>query len=167
MQLGPKTRLFSNIAGFQISWLACVIGGSLPALPVVGLFALWHSKMSWDKEWRVIALFCIVGVCMDSVFTLLGFLSFEASGFPYIPIWLTLLWLAFAMTLLHSMSFVLERVWLSCLLAAIAAPFSYFTGEKLGALTVAENGYLCISIGWLLLLGSTSLLVNRYGLITK
>lgn len=167
MQLGPKTQFISNLCGYQISWFACVLGGNLPAIPIVGLFVLWHSRMSRQFEWRFIGLFWLVGVSYDSLQSALGILSFEQdSGFPIAP-WLALLWLAFAMTLLHSLQSILRSIWLSVGLAAIAAPLSYLAGAKLGVISVSEYGYISISAGWAVILGLTSLLANRYGLVTK
>lgn len=156
MQLGPKLRFVSNLFGYQISWAACVLGGTLPAIPVVGLFALWHSRMSRHREWIFIAMFALIGVTFDSVQSLLGVLTFDEEIFLPVPIWLVLLWCAFAMTLLHSMLTIIKSIWLSILLAGIAAPLSYFAGERLGVLSVSPYGYYSISIGWMIILGGTS-----------
>ena len=167
MKLGPKLQFFSNLCGYQISWFACVLGGTLPAISVVGLFVLWHSRMAREFEWRFVGLFWLLGVSLDSLQTTLGIISFDQThGFPIAP-WLALLWLAFAMTLLHSMQVVLRSFWLSIALAAIAAPLSYFAGERLGVLSISENGYISIGVCWSILLGMTSIVANRYGLITK
>lgn len=167
MKLGPKVQFFSNLCGYQISWFACVLGGNITAIPIVGLFVLWHSRMAREFEWRFVGLFWLIGVVLDSLQTYFGVITFDQShGFPIAP-WLALLWLAFAMTLLHSLQVVLRSFWLSIVLAAIAAPLSYFAGERLGVISISDYGYFSIGFGWATLLGITSLVANRYGLVTK
>ncbi len=148
----------ANIIGFQLSWLACVIGGSVWGAVTVALFLLWHLRCLLPGEWRLMTVLTGVGVLMDTLLYHLGVLQFPGYEGGLIPIWLMLLWLAFTATLLHSLQVMFVRPWLIGLVAAVSAPLSYYAGSRLGAVDLSEYGVWIIGLSWGLLMLCAALL---------
>ncbi len=131
-----------NIVAFQAVWFASVIGaarglpwlGAVPLLP----FAAWQLAVSDDPAYdrRAIALLCIAGVLIDSVYPLVGMLSY-ASAWPsgtLAPIWLVLMWVNLALTLNHSLAWLRGRPVLAALFGGSGGALSYYAGFRLGAM---------------------------------
>ncbi len=137
-----------NAVAFQLCWFACVLGGSLWALPAVLAFMIWHRKVATKEEWLFISVLSLSGIALDTLWYQLGVFSFDNYTMPVIPAWLALLWLAFSATLLHSLHTIFLRVWLIVPLAAISAPVSYYAGQKFGALTLGPDALWIISASW-------------------
>ena len=160
--LSPKNlNTLANILGFQLSWLACVVGGSVWGLVTVAAFLLWHQRCLLPGEWRLMGALTGVGVLMDTLLYHLGVLQFPGYEGGLIPIWLMLLWLAFTATLLHSLQVMFVRPWLIGLVAAVSAPLSYYAGSRLGAVDLSEYGVWIIGLSWGLLMLCAAL-VYRY-----
>ncbi|QQD20789.1 DUF2878 family protein [Venatoribacter cucullus] len=79
---------------------------------------------------------------------------FAGHSAALIPLWLMLLWLAFACTLRHSLDWLLRKPWLAVLLGLTAAPWSYYAGDLLGAVDAAPVALIMIGIGWAMLMFS-------------
>ncbi|RDV26107.1 DUF2878 domain-containing protein [Alteromonas aestuariivivens] len=80
--------------------------------------------------------FCVAftGVSIDIVLALTGVFEFAGhDGMLPVPLWLVTLWIAFALTLRHSMRYLRSRWFLSAGLAAISGPASYYAGLRIGA----------------------------------
>lgn len=150
-----------NILGFQLSWLACVVGGSVWGSITVAVFLLWHQRCLLPGEWRLMSALTGVGVLMDTLLYHQGVLGFPGHDGVLIPVWLMLLWLAFSATLLHSLQVMFVRPWLIGLMSAVAAPVSYYAGSQLGAVTFSEYGLWIIGLSWGVLM-LCSALVFRY-----
>lgn len=145
-----------NAVGFQLCWFACVLGGSLWALPAVLAFMIWHRQVATKAEWLFISILSLCGIALDTLWYQLGIFSFDSYTMPIIPVWLALLWLAFSATLFHSLQIVFSKVWLIVPLAAISAPISYYAGERFGAIILGPDALWIISVSWggLMLLAS-------------
>lgn len=155
IKVPEKLRVPLNFVGYQASWFACVIGENTWAIPVVAVFLLWHTQVARQGEWALIGLVALGGILLDNLWFNLGFTaypaslnSFPADAYPFIPLWLVLLWVAFSATLLHAMHYFFKRPLLISSIAAFAAPLSYFAGTKLDALTMTQTGYITLGLGW-------------------
>lgn len=149
-------HLVINAIGFQCCWTACVIGGSAWAAVVVPLFFIWHWRQRKANEVTLILVVTLLGTMHDSTLLNLGLFGFpEHSGF-IIPLWLILLWAAFAATVLHSMAWLLEKTWLAALLGAIAAPWSYYAGSLLKSIELTSPALISVALAWATLLASIS-----------
>jgi hypothetical protein len=137
-----------NAAAFQACWFACVIGGSLWALPAVILFMVWHQRVADKREWILISVLTLCGIAIDTLWYQIGLIQFPNYSMPVVPVWLALLWLAFSATLMHSLAVFFSRPWLITPVAAIAAPVSYFAGERFGSITLADNSLWVIAASW-------------------
>ncbi len=141
-----------QVAGFQLLWLSCVLGGNrwlwLPLLLIAGHLYLHRSQ--WRQE-LAIAPLAVVGLAVDVGLTAAGIYQFD-----HTPFWLLALWLGFVYTLDASM------VWLRKLPLAALAGFgvvggtsSYLAGERLGAVVIATpllHSVAIIALCWAVLL---------------
>ena len=133
--LGLSYPKWLNFLLFQAIWFAAILGReSLEWLVVALLVAHVMLVADLAKELRVVLPCAALGVAVDAVLTLSGVLIFDpAPAILPIPFWLVGIWLAFAGTFLHSMSYLLARPVIAIPAAAIAAPISYLAGMGLGA----------------------------------
>lgn len=148
-------RLILNAGMFEVVWFICVWGGDLAAAAAVAAMLTVHFWLvAQPGEWRFIAAVAAVGIVIDSLFFGLGVLQ-RADQQPFMPLWLMILWLAFATTLKHCFSKLSRFPWLAALLGAIAGPLSYFGGGLLnGGVTFAEPLWLsfgALAVCWAIL----------------
>lgn len=134
-----------NIVALKLTWLAAVIGASkgmvLPSLVAVACFALWQLTQNrrHENDFLFICIAFVIGFILDSAWQAFGLIDY-ASGFSFIaPIWILCLWIAFAMTFNHSLSWLKTRPILAVLFGMIGAPVSYYAGHKLGALNYPNS----------------------------
>ncbi|WP_419811744.1 DUF2878 domain-containing protein [Bacterioplanoides sp.] len=146
-----------NVVLFQLCWLACVVGGNQWALAALLLLVVIHA--SWIvgqdqllSEVRLVLPLISLGILFDTILMQIEWLIFPHDSGVTIPFWLMALWLAFASTVRHSMSGILKKPWVAVLFGALGAPWSYYLGDQLGAVTVTTNALIAISLFWGLLL---------------
>jgi hypothetical protein len=157
MVSSKKMALLLNIIGFQLCWIACVIGGNLWASLCVSLFMFWHwCQLKTGELWLIITI-TLVGTLFDSLLLNLDLLTFPSYEGPLIPLWLILLWTAFSATLYHSMAWLLKKPLLAATLGAVAAPWSYYAGSLFDAVQLTSPALLLIASAWALLLGAVAL----------
>ncbi len=157
MVSSKKMALLLNIIGFQLCWIACVIGGNLWASLCVSLFMFWHWwQLKTGELWLIITI-TLGGTLFDSLLLNLDLLTFPSYEGPLIPLWLILLWTAFSATLYHSMAWLLKKPLLAAALGAVAAPWSYYAGSLFDAVQLTSPALLLIASAWALLLGAVAL----------
>jgi hypothetical protein len=125
--------ILANAVSFQLVWLATVAGaakglwwaGPLAAL----LFAAWQVPLSAQPRADLKLMLCAAaaGFVVDSALVLTGLLRFETAlpwaGFA--PVWIVSLWVAFALTLNHSLAGLKHRPLLAVGLGLIGGPLAY------------------------------------------
>ena len=145
-----------NLGLFQAGWLVCVLGGNLYA----GVFTLaalaLHHWLVLDnpREWRAIGAIVIVGCLWDIVMAQSGVIVYGGGMLAGIPPWLVCLWLLFATTFSHSLSWLRAYPWLAALLAAVFGPASYWFGSQLADAALREPLLVSLAVmaaGWALL----------------
>ncbi|NJO36321.1 MAG: DUF2878 domain-containing protein [Rhizobiales bacterium] len=141
-----------NFILFQSLWFAAILGREQLEWLVVLLLAL-HIILAADlkDELRVVLLCAAVGVAADTMLTLAGVFIFDpAPSILPVPFWLIGIWLGFAGTFRHSMSYLLAKPMIAIPAAAVAAPLSYLAGMKLGAVSFGlDIGTTAVVIGLL------------------
>lgn len=137
-----KTLL--NLAGFQLGWLACVLGGNLMGVTTVALVLTAHLRwLARPGEWHWLIGFATLGLIIDGGLSLAGGFAFPAHETliapPYIniPVWLWLLWPLFASLLHHSLGWLWRLPWLAAAGGAIGASLSYLAGARLAGISLA------------------------------
>jgi hypothetical protein len=69
------------------------------------------------------------------------------------PFWMTPIWIALALTLQSSMSWLSGRYLLAGVLGAISGPFAYWAGVRMGAGVFSDlvTAMICLSVIWLII----------------
>ena len=143
----------ANVIWFQACWFACVLLGNKAAMVVLGIVIIAYLMIQplRNEIWLVMAI-CALGFLTDSVLIAAGILQKTPVGlFP--PLWLTVLWLAFATTLNHSLKPLMNRRALFLMLALLGGPLCYQLGVRLSDIEFGLSPLLSLSviaIVWLL-----------------
>ncbi|HYM35158.1 MAG TPA: DUF2878 domain-containing protein [Steroidobacteraceae bacterium] len=159
-----------NIVLMQLNWFACVLGAA-KQMPWLGVgvsiaVASWHL-LRCAQPWREIQLMLaavILGFALDSALTTAGVISFTAgtliTGFT--TPWMLGLWLGFATTLNSSLRWLMSRPAIAVLFGAIGGPLAYWSGAKLGAITLTNtiSSVIFISLEWALGMAALVLVVR-------
>ncbi len=127
----------ANAVGYQLVWLvsvSCAARGMPHAGPlasiafVLSMFAFGGGSRA---DLRLIPLVLLIGLFADSAWILLGWIDFNAPwpSSRFAPEWILGIWLAFAMTLNHSLAFLKHRLALAALLGAIGGPLAYWSAS--------------------------------------
>ena len=135
-----------NLVAFNLIWLGCVIGREQywwAFAPVVfGYLALLVQRRIL-RLGKFLMLFGL-GVGIDSLLTVLGVFQFGPTIF-LIPLWLVLLWAAFTTTLFLSLEVVGRSKWFAAICGALAFPFNYAVGGRLGAVSFGMTDSLTLA----------------------
>lgn len=124
-----------NIVLYQVLWFGCVFFQNkflIPALFLIALhFLLCQQRL---KELTVVLGCSAIGILVDSLLTSAGFYEFSQPPlWPLVPMWLAILWVGFAGTLRHGLSYFMERPYLALAAAALGAPLTYHAASRFGA----------------------------------
>lgn len=148
-----------NYLGFQAAWFSIVLsaaagrsefGIALALLLVVLQLAV---LVQIKRELCFVFLVAVIGSLLDGLVMYLGAFSFPVASpslWPY-PLWMSALWLSFAMTLNHSMLWLKSRYLVAALLGAICGPLCYIAAQSFGAINLLEPlqfSLTAISLCW-------------------
>lgn len=147
-----------NYIGFQVGWLACVMGAGrdlfwLGPLAVAALCAA-HLYFSADpkREARRLAAVGLFGLILESAAQGAGLYAYRGAPAAWLaPAWIVALWILLAATFDASLGWLERRPWLCAVLGAAASPFSFTAGVRLGAaeLTVpAPLSFIVLAALW-------------------
>jgi hypothetical protein len=166
-------RFWANLVGYQLVWFAIVISvsrgqpwwGMASALVFVTLQLL--ASANRPAEVRVLAAAFACGFLMDGVLAGTGWLHYSSPllSLPA-PVWILALWLAFAMTLNHSMVFLRGKPVLAALLGGIGGPLAYLGAARgfsaLVFVSPAWRAIALLAIGWAMALAVLAVLTQRW-----
>jgi hypothetical protein len=147
----------ANFVGFQLLWFSLIVFGNQALylfLILIGLHLYFLKRPL--KELTLILIVASLGALADSVLAIFGVFIFTpiAHILP-IPLWLLALWVAFAATLNHSLSYLQQRPFIAAVVGAIGGPMSYFAGTQLGGIRFGlDSGvtWFILASLWLVLL---------------
>jgi len=171
------THPLVNFLAFQLGWFAACLGAA-QGWPIFGPIysCLWLSLHlrslgnAWGLELRLLLLAALLGYFADSLLVVCGLLAFPEQamlGAPS-PVWMVVLWVNLAATLRHCLKWLrgMPPI-IAAVLGAVAGPFSYFAGAKLGAVVLTQPplSLAAIAMEWALatpaLIGLTLWLESR------
>jgi Protein of unknown function (DUF2878) len=157
---------WANLIGYQIVWFSAIIGAGRglwwPGVIAAAVFILLHlafarqSAAQRSIDVRLLAIAVLIGTLLDGTVAASGFARYAASGVTLLPdgapLWILAMWASFALTLRHSMTFLLGRPAVSLLFGALGGPIAYL-GAARGwqAIAFAEPRWmalLTLAIGW-------------------
>lgn len=169
-----------NAVLFQIVWFVCLLAGNVWALVATVVYLFLHDRyfMQTRKEWRLIAVFLLLGVMIDGSLFHIGVFSAEtpevssvtsfSSAFP--PIWLLCLWVSVATLFAHSLAFLRSRYALAAMMGMVGPTLSYFAGANLSGITLATpiaSTLLVVALIWSLVLPFGFYLAEKWSLFEE
>lgn len=148
-----------NAGLFQIVWFACVLGGAKgllwPAIVSFAVLAIWQlpAKRRHSSDLKLLVAAIVLGLIFDSLWVQLGFLNYvEQRPLSMLaPAWIIILWMGFALTINHSLTWMNSHPLLPLFLGAVCGPTSYLAGMKLGAVEYQADMVLisaCLAVSW-------------------
>lgn len=166
------SRPLVNLIAFQCCWLASVLGAAAGKPWLGPLFAaVWlplHIRAAGPfmaVESKLIFAAGVLGYLLDSLVVLAGGMAFPAHAELGAPttLWMVTLWLSFAATLRHVLGWIRGRYVLAAVLGAVAGPFAYWSGAKLGAVVLTDGVSSLVMVGleWLVAMPLLLVLVAR------
>ena len=129
-----------NAAGYQAVWIVAVLAAARGA-PHWGVLAAagfvlvqWAFSAARRADALLAAAALLTGVLLDGALAASGWMRYAAAQ-PALgaPAWILAIWVAFALTLGHSLRFLQRRPRAAALLGAIGGPLAYVGAGELGA----------------------------------
>lgn len=171
-------RFWANLAGYQLVWFAIVISaargqpwwGIASALLFVTLQLHFSSTRIPDVRALVVTLIC--GFLLDGALAATGWLQYASPllSLPA-PVWILALWMAFAMTLNHSMAFLRGKPAMAALLGFVGGPLAYLSAARgfdaVIFATPAWRAVALLAIGWAITLATLAILTKRWTTANK
>ena len=149
-----------NMILFQLCWFAFVAGAGRglywAGFPLLLVFALWQLRVSpWPRaDLALLAIAALLGFSLDSAWVRAGLVEFPpaAGWYGWAPPWIVGLWMAFALTLNHSLAFLKRRPLPAVVLGAVGGPLAYWVAANAwnAAVLVApqSRALLALALGW-------------------
>lgn len=136
-----------NLLLYKIGWTTGVLSASAghPGVGMAIILALITAHCLLVPEWRgelVLILQCgALGLVVDSVQTATGILTFPPEQSPgwIAPAWIVAMWMQMGTTLRFCLRFLQGRYLMAAALGAVGGPFSFFAGERMGAVVLHSN----------------------------
>lgn len=129
-----RQGLVVNGIAFQLIWVVAIVTQQFRFIAPLMLVWFWLNPPT-AKQVRVVMTLAAVGMVVDQLLLTLGWFEFGPLQ-TTLPVWLALLWLAFArFMLLFQQQVQLSTHWLALLCVAGGAS-SYFAGARFGAVTI-------------------------------
>lgn len=154
-------RFWINLVGYQLVWFVAVtaVARGAPWLAVAAplLFAgtQWIASAQRLNDARLVACALLLGIAVDGLLAASAWLTY-ASPTPALaaPLWILSIWIAFAMTINHSLTALRARPALAAALGAIGGPLAY-GGAARGFDAVrfappAWHAMAALAVGWAL-----------------
>lgn len=130
-------RFWGNLVGYQLVWFCAVIGAgrglAWPGVVAALMFAAWQLAISTRRgvDLRLIAAAVPLGLLVDGGLGASGLATYAAAwpSAALAPAWILAMWIAFALTLEHSLRFLQGRWWLAAGVGALGGPLAYASAQ--------------------------------------
>ena len=144
-----------NFVLFQVIWFVFIFSAadessSLLIMGVTLLLLQFLKNKQFKADGLLILIAIIIGIIHDSSLSYFNFIFYMYDfNINYSPIWIIGLWVSFALTINHSLTWLKEKKVLQVIFGLIGGPLAYFAGEKLGAIQlVNEHAIYILAISW-------------------
>ena len=148
-----------NAGLFQGLWFAAVLGSAngllWPSIAICTALLAWqlHPSNRHPNDLKVVLVAVAMGLVVDSLWVSAGLLEFTdqrpIQGIS--PLWIMALWVGFALTINHSLSWLKNHPLLPILSGGIGGPLSYYAGLRFGAVEYLADPLLvtvCLAVAW-------------------
>lgn len=151
-------RFWANLIGYQTAWFVAVgfaaRGLAWPGvLACLGFAAIvyWCSPLK-RSDLLLVGTALLCGLLLDGTLAATGWLRY-AAPLPALPgpAWIATLWVAFAMTLQHSLQWLLARPIAALLFGAVGGPLAYWgasRGFHAVEFSMPMHATFLLSVGW-------------------
>jgi len=169
-------RTLINAVLYQATWFASVIGAAhgwwWSGAIVLLIFASWQlaDRNSHFVDLRLVAAALACGLLIDTTLVWSGSVNF-ATPIPFAalaPLWILVLWAAFALTLNHSLAALQKHLWIAAAIGAVGAPLAYMAAARsFHAITLDPPEWHAIGLlagTWALALPLLLILARRWSL---
>ena len=147
-----------NFVLLQLIWFTMVIGAAYQhvwlGIGLVIVFLVWQLHPSHRKknDLKIVITLALSGLLLDSLWLQLGLISYQVQ-WPFnfmAPLWILMLWIAFALTVNHSLAWVFKHKVAGFLFVAIGGPMTYLAAEQIGAVTLHQPqlAFVLLVGGW-------------------
>lgn len=142
---------------FLFFFLLCVLGANNIAAGITLLGVALHLLIiseNGKKEAQFLVMAAALGILVDTLWQNLGILKFPVHEGTYaeglIPTWLMAIWLAFATTLRHALSWMRRYRHFPFFIALVAGPMAYIGAAALGPIEIGYGpwGVVALATGW-------------------
>jgi Protein of unknown function (DUF2878) len=130
-------------------------GRGWPGVVAVAVFAAWRLRASRQRavEARLVGVAFVLGLVFDAALAATGFVECAATWpSPWLPAWLTALWIAFALTIVPLFGYLHGRPWLAALFGAIGGPLAYMGAARAWHVVAFTSpvwrGLAALAVGW-------------------
>lgn len=147
-------HMIINAVLFQCCWFLAIFSewywAVIPLLLMI-THIYWISPRKFH-ELKIVAVIAFLGITIDTLFKVSGIHSFGdvllLTG-RSIPIWLCILWIGFALTVNHSLNWLVKKTPWFIVGCAIAGPMSYSAGRANGVIDFSNQSLVLIAIEWI------------------
>jgi hypothetical protein len=156
----------------QVGWFACAFGAAYGyqwtgPLVTVGVVAVHlYSAPRAAPEVTLLVITMALGFVVDAPMAFFNLVTYPTPGMFGVlqPYWMLALWALFATMLNVTLRWLKTRMVLAAVLGAILGPIAYWSGQRLGALTLAQfwPAVYALAVGWGAVMPLLMWLSNRY-----
>jgi hypothetical protein len=139
LKLNKETLL--AIATFEIAWVLLILGHQswwlyVALLMMLAYFIIEKIKLAPPQSVYLNRLYLtVVGVTADFLLSWFELIRFTESTY-FIPIWLFLMWVLFAITFDQAYQWLANKSFFAALLGAVFGPAAYWGASKISAVEI-------------------------------
>lgn len=161
-------KTIRNLVLFKLGWVACILFAAagrpeLSLLSVAGVVVIHLASVAVPLK-EAFFLLCagLMGLLWESLMLNTGLLQYvgEGPGSWLAPIWIVAMWLLFATTINHGLSWVKRHWVLAAFFGLLGGPMAFYGGSAMGAVQFTDTplALATIGAGWAFLLPALCLL---------
>lgn len=167
MKRSDTRHIIFNALLFQTCWFLIIFApwywGIFPLI-VMALHSLLVSDQRLEAL-KLVLTITVAGITFDSFYHISGIYQFNKPSLSLpigaFPVWLCMLWFAFALTLNQSLAWIIKKRGLFIIASAILGPVSYLAGRRAGMLDFSDISLKFLSLEWLFIAALITYLADR------
>jgi hypothetical protein len=155
-------NVVKNLVLFKLGWVACVMLAAagkplLATLAVTAVVAIHLVSVPVAvKEALLLMAACLMGLIWESILVSTGVLQYpgHAAESGLAPHWIVAMWVLFATTINHGLSWVKKHWAIAAVAGLLGGPMAFFGGMNVGAVEFSHTlaSLAVIGAGWAVLL---------------
>jgi hypothetical protein len=148
-------KLIVNIVLWNIVWFVTIFGAAkgyayAGPLAAAAVYVFHMLCMSTNRlyDTLLVIILVLMGLVADTLVAALGALDFGplAVAGPLAPPFMLALWVNFALLLNYALRWLKGKYPVAIILGAVGGPMAYYTGSRIGAVTLPGQLWYCLLI---------------------